>query len=407
MNQDTLKNIRLRKKQVEDTPIKGTDLHHMRESNRLLVLNYVREHKIVPRSDLARYTGLSRTTIGNILDELVEEGLVSEGEHDTGDDRRTIPLSFNASAGYVLGCSLGRSHLTILLTDLAATPLERKDIPFATTKGPAVGLQQLIQELQLFVTEQHADWKKIIGVGLAIVGPYDLSLQREAEPDTLAGWAGTTIKQELHEALGVPVYVDNNGNMGALAESRYGAGRNIPDMLYVKVGSGIAGGLILEGRLYRGSSGSAGEIGHMPVDFNGPLCHCGNCGCLEAVAGSRSILMAAQRLVPDMKTTTQVIQAAVDGNPACIHTLERVGNYLGFALACLVNIFNPRLIVLDGSTMQAGEIVLNPLRSTLEAHSLQASLAQTRVVLAERRGIAIALGGVAAVLDAAFSIHAG
>jgi predicted NBD/HSP70 family sugar kinase len=240
-------------------------------------------------------------------------------------------------------------------------------------------------------------------VGLGVVGPLDLSLHSTTAPTPFTGWAGINIQEALEEALGVAVYLDNDGNMGAVGENRYGAGRNVRNLLYAKVGSGIAGGLILNNQLYRGSSGTAGEIGHTPVDFQGTLCHCGHIGCLETVAGSQGIILEAQRLVPAVSTIPQVIEAAKAGNIACLHALERAGRYLGFVLAGLVNIVNPSVIVLDGSTMHAGDLILQPLCSTLEAHSLQVPFAQVQVILAQSNGLAIALGGVATVLDALFS----
>ena len=410
MEQDIPISPQTRRRRVEDSGGRGTDLHDMHARNRLLILNYIRERRTVPRSDLARYTGLSRTTIGNIVEELVREGAIyipgGEGINGADADRRTIPLSFNATAGYVLGCSLGRNHLTMILADLTASILQRADIPFATIKeGSGTGLSHLVRELKLFVARQQIEWSKIVGIGLGVVGPLDPSLQKATTPTTFSGWEGVNIKQALTEALGIPVHLDNNGNMGALCESRYGAGRGVRDMIYVKVGSGIGGGLILNGQLYRGGNGNAGEIGHVPVEHNGTLCHCGHFGCLETVAGSRGIILEAQRLTPGVTTIAQVIEASRQGNTACLHALERAGNYLGFALASLVNIFSPSLIVLDGSTMRAGDIVLKPLLATLEAHSLQVSFAKLRVVMAELSGVAIALGGVASVLDEVFSTY--
>jgi predicted NBD/HSP70 family sugar kinase len=403
-HQHSIDGRRQREKSFENRNRKGSDQRHIRESNRGLVLNYIREQKTLPRSELAPYTGLSRTAIGNIVDELVQEGIVLQVDHRTGDDRRTMLLSFNARAGYVLGGTLGRQHLTILLADLVGTPLQRLDIPFSTTEGPEEGLPRLSKTLKSFVTEHHIEWKEIVGIGLGIVGPLDPLLQSTTTPTPFSGWAGVAIQPALEKALGIPVYLDNDGNMGALGESRYGAGRNEQDMIYVKVGSGIAGGLILNSRLYRGCAGTAGEIGHIPVDFNGTLCYCGRNGCLETVAGKQGILLEAQRSSPRVTTIIQVIEAAREGNPGCIHALERAGTYLGFALASLVNTLNPCLIVLDGSTMQAGEMLLRPLRATLEAHSLQIPFDHARVTLAEKSGLAMPFGGIATVLDAVFHL---
>ncbi len=398
-----LLHARSRRRPLEENHRKGTDQHHVREANRFLILNYVREQKTLPRADLARYTGLSRTTIGTIIDELVVEGLITEHIPHDGDDRRTIGLSFNATAGYVLGCAMGRHHLTMLLSDLASTPIQRADIPFVTNEGPAAGLQYLGQALKAFVAQQQIAWEKVLGVGLGVVGPLDQSLHSTTEPTPFIGWAGVNIQESLEEALGVAVYLDNDGNMGAVGEHCYGAGRNVRNLLYVKVGSGIGGGLILNNQLYRGTCGTAGEIGHTPVDFQGTLCRCGHIGCLETVVGVPGILLEVRRLFPEVSTIMQVIEAARTGNSACLHILERAGRYLGFVLAGFVNNMNPAVIVLDGSTMQAGDLVLHPLLSTLEAHCLQVPFAHVQVTLAQSSGLAIPLGGVATVLDALFN----
>ncbi len=381
---------------------KGTGLRSMREANRSLVLNYIRSKKTLLRSELAPVTGLSRTTIGTIVDELLRMGLIQQEVDQEGEDRRTSKLFFNAAAGTVLGGTLGRNHVTLLLADLSGTPLAYQTQPLSTEEGPEKGLRALEKKIKDFVSQADA-WKDLVGIGLGIVGPLDPSLQKTTVPTPFEGWAGVTIQNTLQETLGVPVYLDNDGNMGALGESRYGFGQDVRTMIYIKVGSGIAGGLILNQQLYRGEHGMAGEIGHMPVDLHGTLCHCGQYGCLETVAGKSGILMEVRRLKPSIMTMTQVIAAAKEGDPACIHALERAGTYLGFALASLINCLNPALIVLDGSTMQAGEWILGSLRATLQAHCLPAAFASTRLVIAEQNGLAMARGGVATVLDQLFA----
>jgi predicted NBD/HSP70 family sugar kinase len=338
---------------------KGTDQRSMRDANRFLVLNYIRIKQTLLRSELAHVTGLSRTTIGTIVDELLLVGIIQQEADQEGGDRRTSKLFFNAAAGKVLGGTLGRNHLTLLLADLAGTPLSYQTQPLATEEGPEKGLLALEKRIKAFLSQQMA-WEKLIGIGLGIVGPLDPSQQKTAVPTPFEGWAGVAIQNTLQHSLGVPVSLDNDGNMGALGESRYGFGQQVHNMLYLKVGSGIAGGLILNKQLSRGEQGMAGEIGHIPVDLHGTLCRCGQYGCLETVAGKSGILMEARRLNPAIMTMPQVIAAAREGNLACVHALERAGTSLGFALASLVNCLNPAFIVLDGSTMQAGDILVRP-----------------------------------------------
>ena len=408
---------------------KGTDLHLMRESNRLLILNCVREHSSITRAMIARNTGLSRTTVSSIMDELLKEGFVWEGDTQRAalsGGRRVIPVHFNAAAGYILGAVLGRNHLTILLSDLAANLLKERTIPFETSRGAAVCLPLFVAELRAFVAEQHAAWSKIVGLGLGMPGPLDVSLQKSAAPPLLRGWEGVNVWDVLSHELEIPVYLDNNANMGALGESRYGAGRDVADLLYLKLGTGIGGGIIMGGQLYRGNSGSAGEIGHMTVLPDGPRCNCGNRGCLEALVGAPAIVEDArqglslkrhaaygkgngrdgfhQHTPPHLTDIAQVVQAALDGEPACKAALEQAGEYIGIALASLVNFFNPSLIVLDGKTSRAGEMLLLAIRRTVAERSLPNSLATTRIIPGALGGNAIPMGGIATVIEAAFGV---
>lgn len=412
--------------QIENGAGKGTDLHLMRESNRLLILNCVREHGSITRADVARHTGLSRTTVGSIMDELLKEGFVREGDAQRAafsGGRRVIPVYFNAAAGCILGVVLGRNHLTILIGDLAANVLKERTRPFETSRGAEVCLPRLVDELRSFVAEQRIAWSKLIGIGLAVPGPLDVNLQRPASPPLLPGWEGVNFQQVLGRELETPIYVDNNANMGALGESRYGAGREVADLLYLKLGTGIGGGVIMGGQLYRGHSGSAGEIGHMTVDPNGPRCNCGNRGCLEVLAGASAIVEDARQgrslrrrtahdehggfnrqTRPDLADIGEVAQAALDGELACQAALEQAGEYIGIALASLINFFNPSLIVLDGKTMRAGDVLLAPIRRTIAERSLPAPLAHTRLIPGALGGKAIPLGGIATVIEAAFGV---
>ena len=391
-----------RTKILKEKSRKGTDQHLVRESNRSLVLNYIREHTTVSRSDLAPYTGLSRTAIGNIVDELVREGIIQQEEHRTGDDRRTNLLSFNATAGYVLGGTLGSQHLSVVLADLSGQVMQRLEVPFSLSKGPEEGLPLLGKLLKVFVEQQQVPWDMIVGIGLGVVSPLAYVPQKMPLPAAFTRWANVDIQQILENDLEVPVYLDKDGNMGALGESRYGAGRDEGNIIYVKVGSTISGGLILNHEIYRGYDGTAGEIGHIPVDLNGHLCQCGRSGCLETIASKSGILQEVQRFFPTLTTLPQVIEAARQGNTTCAGALQRAGKYLGVALAGLVNTLNPSLIVLDGSTMQAGDLILQALQTSIETHSLPASFAHTRITLAGCNGLAVPLGGIATILDAIF-----
>ena len=408
----------------------GADHHRMREFNRLLILNYVREHGPVSRVMLAQRLGLSRTTVSSIMDSLLQEGLVREGhflDAAPKGGRRAILVHFNADAGRILGIDVGRTHLTLLLTDLAPTIVAQRSVPFDTNRGPDVCLAILTTEIRAFVEASATGWEAIVGIGLGIPGPLSGDLHRLISPPHMPGWDNVNIWEHLSATFHKPLYIDNDANMGALGESRLGAGRGDTDMAYIKIGTGIGGGLILNGRIYRGHQGSAGELGHLTIDENGPRCVCGSRGCLETLAGARAIVADAEQGIslarkrasePEAKSVPEesvqrryddiadIITAAQQGDAACIAALERAGERIALALAGLVNLVNPASIVLDGSVARAGEMLLGSIRRVVASTSLPAAWQGTRLLLGELGTLAIALGATLTVLDAAFDPNA-
>lgn len=405
-------------------PALGADLRLMRQLNRLLVLNCVRRYGPIARVTIARRTGLSRTTVSSIMDTLLIEGIVREG--DTQDatpsgGRRAILVHFNAAAGYVLGVDMGRSHLTIVLSDLAAQVVASRSGPFDVALGPGACLPVLIAELNAFLAERGVTWSRVIGVGLGIPGPFDARHCTLVRPPRMPGWDGVNVCRILSRGISVPIFLDNDANMGALGEISFGAGRGVADLAYVKIGTGIGSGLVMGGKVYRGSSGSAGEIGHVTVEENGPLCDCGNRGCLEALAGAQAIVCdvrhaGCQRVIaasgasstddtaeciPDI---AEVVRCALAGGEVCRAAIARAGERIGVVLAGLVNTTNPSVILVDGGVARAGDLLLDPIRAAVAARGLPAASAHTSILAGALGANAVALGGVATVLDAAFAI---
>ena len=410
----------------------GVDHHRIREFNRLLVLNYIREHGPIARVMLARRLGLSRTTVSSIMDALLQQKLVHEGhllDATSRGGRRATLVHFNADAGRILGIDVGRTHLVMILTDLAPTIVAQRSVSFDTERGPEVCLPILISEIRTFVTASAVNWAAIVGIGVGIPGPLSANLHRLISPPHMPGWDNIDIWESLQAAFNKPLYIDNDANMGALAENRLGAGRGSADMAYVKIGTGIGGGLIINGHIYRGHQGSAGELGHLTIDENGPLCVCGNRGCLETLAAARAIvedaqqrLSLARKLPAEGKAFVEtsaldsrahvdiadVVELARRGDAASIAALERAAERIGLALAGLVNLVNPAVIVVDGSVARAGEILLTPLRRVVASASLPAAWKGTSLLPGALGVTAIALGAVLTVLDTVFgmSVHA-
>jgi predicted NBD/HSP70 family sugar kinase len=416
----------------------------MRELNRLSILNCVRLCGPIARVALAQRTGLSRTTVSSVMEELLTEGLVREGElldAAPSGGRRATPVHFNGSAGYVLGVDLGRTHFIALITNLSAEVIARRSGPLNSELGPDVCLPQVIAELRSLVQSTGIPWARIFGVGIGIPGPFDGKLGTLINPPAMPGWDGFNIGSLLQRELEVAIYVDNDANMGAVGESRFGVGRGVADMAYVKIATGIGCGLIINGQIYRGSHGSAGELGHVTINEEGALCDCGNRGCLETVASAAAITRDAMALIPqaspgdplgrpvseaegiapgerllgsndirhDIRSEetpvdiADVVRAALNGDRSACTAIQRAGNHIGVALAGLVNVMNPSLILIDGSVARAGELLLEPIRRVIAARSLKAASTSTSVVLGELGDNAIALGAVASVIDATFN----
>ena len=426
---------------------RASDLHDMREANNALVLRVIRQHGPLARVAIARRTGLSRTTVSSIVDGLLAEGVAREGETlsaaPSGGRRPTL-VHFNESAGVILGVDFGRTHFTLLATDLHAHVIARKSGPCDTDLGPDVLLPRLISEIRQLVSEARLDWDRVVGVGVGIPGPVDATLNMLVTPPRMTGWDRVDVTKILREALGTPVLLNNDANLGALAEGRYGAAIGASNFIYVKVGTGIGCGLVIDGRIYRGSSGVAGEFGHFTVMPDGPLCACGNRGCLEAVAGAYEIVRAALRggysagsgqgeatarapinVISDVSAysdingagspltltaespdsevdVSEVIGAALSGDQACQAAVGRAAELIGVALAGLVNLVNPSVITLYGSVARAGDLLLNPIRAAIRERSLLAASQAVRVQTSALGDSAIALGAATMIIDAIF-----
>jgi glucokinase len=210
----------------------------------------------------------------------------------------------------------------------------------------------------------------------------------------MPGWDGYPIRSHLKDLWGIPVSIGNDAEMGALGEWAYGAGRGESNLAYIKVGSGVGAGLLLDGQIYRGTTGTAGEIGHVTIQENGPLCTCGNHGCLEAMAGGQAIARKAQEAVragrrtqlssidPEKILARDVATAARRGDLVAQQIITDAGAYLGIAVASLVNLFNPGMVVIGGGVSQLGDLLLDPIRKAVQERSLRSAAQAVRITSA-------------------------
>ncbi len=375
----------------------------------------------VARSELAQQLGISRSAITPIVDELIDRGLLQEaGNRMSRGGRRAVPLQINSALATLLGVDIGATHISMFLTDLAAQVLAEAEDHWAISLGPEACLQRLEEMRDDMVRSARGSLPDLVACGVGVPGPVVASRGVVSAPPIMPGWDGFPIRQRLEEMWGVPVSLHNDAELGALGEWCFGAGRGVQDMVYVKVGTGIGAGLLLNGRIYRGVSGTAGEIGHITIDQHGPRCTCGNRGCLEALAGGSAIAaqaIAAMRRgeptalashrTPDAITALDVAEAARRGDHLSQQILHNAGLLIGTAIATLVNLFNPSLVVIGGGVAQVGDLLLEPVRQTVEKRSLRASAREVRIQAAMLGRRSSGMGAIALAQASALRLLAG
>jgi len=362
------------------------------------------------RADLARQSGLSRATVSAIFAELIDAGIVVPGERRTGGGGRPARiLRFHDTHRSLLGVELGASHISAVRTDLRGRVQDSRRTECDVQRDPQRALSVLGEILDWLVAGDHAP---VMGVGLAVPSPIVSDRSGRLSPDLFPRWKDIDLAAWIHDRTGQPTFMDNDANLGALAEHWWGHGRGRADFAYVKVATGVGAGIIINGDIFRGAGGIAGEIGHTAIDPNGPVCRCGLSGCLEALVGTQSLLerareqAAAQAVPPSWgpePTLLGLVEAARSGDVLARDLIGATGHWLGIALANLLNLVNPSCVILGGRLTLAGDLLLRPLRAAMAQRALWSSVAESQVVISTLPGEPIALGAATLVLQAALS----
>ena len=374
----------------------------LRERNRVLVVDALRQHGQASRSDLARLTGLSRTTVGSVVASLQERGLVVEdvvnGGRQTARGRPPVLLRLDPAAGVAVGIAFDHDEVWVVLGDLSSTVLGEQRTEMDVDHSAYEAIDVAVGMVRTLQREVGVDGSQIVGAGVGLPGPVDRRTGRIGSEAILPGWAGLEPGKELVRRLRLHVEVDNDANLGALAEASLGAGRGLRDILYVMIGSGVGAGLVLDGRVHRGASGLAGEIGHVQVQPDGVVCRCGNRGCLETVAGEDALrALLRPRLGFDV-TTSELIGLVAGGDRGAYRVVNDAGRAVGRVLADLANAINPEAIVVGGQLSQAGEALLSGMRDSVARYALPAAMQGVKLVVGELGERAEVIGALASVI---------
>jgi predicted NBD/HSP70 family sugar kinase len=366
------------------------------------VADVLRAHGPRTRSELITLTGLSRPTVSASLTDLASAGLIVE---ETGVPTKPIggrPASvirLARPAGLAVGLDIGRRHIRVAIADLGHAVLTDHEVrlEYEADDHPTEVLDRAAALVDSALAEIRADRSAVVGIGVGVPAPITRT-GHIGSPALLPGWADLVPAVELEKRLSLPVRADNDANVGALGEYVWGAGRGCADLVYIKVATGIGAGIVLDGRLYRGAAGTAGELGHVTLDARGPICRCGNRGCVELSAGGRALLEHARVSHRHLRNLVELVQLATDGDVGCRRLLVDAGLQLGFAVGNLVNLVNPDRIVLGGELGAATQLLLEPLRRGLADTAMPAAVQAVQVVPAQLGERASVLGSVALAL---------
>lgn len=374
----------------------------LRTANMRRALAALTENGPMSQAALSRLTGLSTATISNIVRSLRGEGLVTTSP-TTASGRRAVLVELGTPqrAKVAAGVDIGRRHLRIILATLRREVVAEEAVELPPGHSAEESIAAANRLLGVLLQRAGLRLDDVVGAGVGIPGPIDARSGRIAHGVILPTWVGFRPEDRLRESLGLPVHLDNDANLGALAEVTWGPYVDAQHLHYLKVATGIGAGLILAGQVYRGAMGITGEIGHVPVAEHGAVCRCGNRGCLETLA-STSVMtdaVVAAGLMEPGAGIARLIELVLAGEPAAGRVVEDAGLALGRVLGTMVNVLNPAVVVIGGPLAPLGEALLTPVRRALVRFASPSVGSRTDVVISSLGERSEALGACSLVFQ--------
>jgi predicted NBD/HSP70 family sugar kinase len=347
----------------------------------LRIVNLVRTGQASTRPEIGRLTGLGRGVVTQRVEQAIEMGYLQDGEFGpSSGGRAPRTLRFRTEAGRIIVCALGALHIHVGIAALGGDIIDQTHRNWEIARGPAETLDAIMEMIdELLARNDQAD---VWAVAVGVPGPVDFASGRPVAPPIMPGWNGFDVPRRFEQRFDAPVWVDNDVNLLALGVRAQHPSDEL-DLIYCKVGSGIGAGLLSAGRIHRGVNGAAGDIGHVRVRDSEVACRCGKTGCLEAVAGGWALVRDAETAVAEgargvlaasaaagTLSPEEIADAAEDGDALAISLIQRSARVVGEAIAGLVNLFNPGMIVMGGAVASAGELFLAEVRQRVYELSL-------------------------------------
>lgn len=351
----------------------------IKELNKALVVNTILNFGPISRTKISDITDLGLSTVSNIVADLIRKDLIYEtGEEESSGGRRPILLEFNCNDRFVLGIKIGLDGIVIGLINMKSQILDKIFASSPVNQSEEVVFEVLIKAIEDLISKNKINTDKIIGCGIGVSG-FVHKKEGVLASSKILGWSKIRFKEFLEQKFNFPVFVDKDVNTLTLAEKRFGAGKEIKNFVCITIGKGIGAGIVINGDIYHGSNGGAGDFGHIVIDKNGPLCYCGKRGCLEAFSSDQFIIDKTKEAVQSSKTTPlkafikeedeldsisvdMTLRAARKGDVIAKNIFQEVGRNLGIGVVNLISLFDPEIIAVGGEGAKAGELIFHPMR---------------------------------------------
>jgi glucokinase-like ROK family protein len=383
----------------------------------LRLLSLIHGNQQVSRAELAKLTGASTGSMTSMVSRLIRKGLIVEsGKSSNGLGRKPVSLSVRKELGCVIGIDLGSFLTRVVVTDLSGNISHKTEIHTRLADGRDAVVRRTFSAVHQAAKTARLPRNSLKGIGMAHSGVIDTEkgiVLFFPRPGQMLQWRNVPLREMLEEEFEVPCVLDDSARMMALAEKRFGLGRQLTDAVFVEVGMGIGASIFIDGKLYRGPGGSAGEFGHMTVEENGPLCSCGNRGCLEAVASCAAIIQAVKSAVEqgvhsrvtelvdgklDQIGVEVIVQAARENDTLCSRVLHESTSRIGVMLADVINLLNPTCVVFAGPLFRSGEdFLLDQVKEVIRRRALEKSNSEAMLQVSKLGSEAAALGAASLI----------
>lgn len=377
----------------------------MKYENQRTILNLINKGN-TSRSQIASATGLTQASVSIIVNELISNGIVVEtvkSMEESSVGRKPIVLDINPTWCYILGVSIDRDGIDVGLVNLKGQVID-KFPRFPTTGNYTACLDEIARKAQILVERNPALKEKVIAVGVAVPGPYDLKNGRLLNPPGFfQEWYNLELLEELEHRFPYPVYAAHNGIAFAMAEKSIGIGAEFPNFLLFNINAGLGAGLVLNDAIYSNRIGFSCEIGHTSIDLNGRLCSCGHRGCLESYASISAVLYDARRLRPDLSSWAQLVDEAYQGDPLCRRFIQQESEYLSHAIININNLLGLDAVILAGEISYRPNLLLNDIREKVNTVALSKSYRTIQVLSSAIHDSVHIISGAAIVINSIFN----